>query len=47
MLLPNIKHPEQLKHLSVDELEDLAGQIRHFLIEKLSATGGHLAPNLG
>ena len=47
MLLPNIKHPEQLKHLSVDELEDLAGQIRHFLIEKLSVTGGHLAPNLG
>lgn len=47
MLLPNIKHPEQIKHLSVDELEDLAGQIRHFLIEKLSVTGGHLAPNLG
>lgn len=47
MLLPNIKHPNQLKNLSVDELEDLAVQIRQFLIEKLSVTGGHLAPNLG
>ncbi|GAB6929874.1 1-deoxy-D-xylulose-5-phosphate synthase [Paenibacillus sp. JCM 10914] len=47
MLLPNIKQPEQIKHLSVDELEDLAAEIRQFLIEKLSVTGGHLAPNLG
>jgi len=47
VLLPNIKHPNQLKNLSVDELEDLAVQIRQFLIEKLSVTGGHLAPNLG
>lgn len=29
------------------ELPQLADEIRHFLIEKLSATGGHLAPNLG
>ncbi|KKO52072.1 1-deoxy-D-xylulose-5-phosphate synthase [Paenibacillus sp. DMB20] len=47
MLLPNIKHPEQLKNLSVDALADLAGEIRQFLIEKLSVTGGHLASNLG
>ncbi|WP_106768078.1 1-deoxy-D-xylulose-5-phosphate synthase [Paenibacillus faecalis] len=47
MLLPNIKQPEQLKNLSVDELADLAGEIRQFLIEKLSVTGGHLASNLG
>lgn len=47
MLLPNIKHPEQLKNLSVDELAVLAGEIRQFLIEKLSVTGGHLASNLG
>ncbi|GAA0832867.1 1-deoxy-D-xylulose-5-phosphate synthase [Paenibacillus glucanolyticus] len=47
MLLPNIKHPKQLMNLSVNELEDLAVQIRNFLIEKLSVTGGHLAPNLG
>lgn len=47
MLLPNIKQPDQLKNLSVGELADLAGEIRQFLIEKLSVTGGHLAPNLG
>ncbi|UNK20402.1 1-deoxy-D-xylulose-5-phosphate synthase [Paenibacillus sp. N3/727] len=47
MLLPNIKHPDQLKKLSVGELADLAGEIRQFLIEKLSVTGGHLASNLG
>lgn len=47
MLLPQLKQPEQLKSMSVDELTSLAGEIRHFLIEKLSATGGHLAPNLG
>lgn len=47
MLLPNINHPKQLKNLTVDQLNDLAGEIRRFLIEKLSVTGGHLAPNLG
>src|SRR5690606_1577801 len=36
-----------LKSLSIDELEQLAGEIRQFLIEQLSVTGGHLAPNLG
>ncbi|MWC28374.1 1-deoxy-D-xylulose-5-phosphate synthase [Paenibacillus sp. MMS18-CY102] len=46
-MLENINGPEDLKQLSVSELERLAGEIRQFLIEKLSATGGHLAPNLG
>jgi 1-deoxy-D-xylulose-5-phosphate synthase len=45
--LPHIDQPEQLKSLSVDELVSLAAEIRQFLIEKLSVTGGHLASNLG
>ncbi|AOZ94570.1 1-deoxy-D-xylulose-5-phosphate synthase [Paenibacillus crassostreae] len=47
MQLPQIEQPEQLKSLSVDELASLASEIRQFLIEKLSVTGGHLASNLG
>ncbi|HUC90846.1 MAG TPA: 1-deoxy-D-xylulose-5-phosphate synthase [Paenibacillus sp.] len=47
MLLEQIRGPESLKGLSPAQLETLAEEIRGFLIEKLSETGGHLAPNLG
>lgn len=47
MLLERIHEPGDLKSLSIDQLEQLAGEIRQFLIERLSVTGGHLAPNLG
>ncbi len=47
MLLENVNQPADLKGFSVEQLETLAADIRQFLIEKLSATGGHLAPNLG
>ncbi|MFC5403932.1 1-deoxy-D-xylulose-5-phosphate synthase [Cohnella soli] len=47
MLLERIDSPQQLKQLTLPELPQLAEEIRRFLIEKLSATGGHLAPNLG
>lgn len=47
MHLHEISNPSQIKHLSIPELETLATEIRHFLIEKLAKTGGHLAPNLG
>lgn len=47
MLLDRINEPKDIKKLNVKELEQLAGEIRRFLIEKLSVTGGHLAPNLG
>ncbi|GGG56868.1 1-deoxy-D-xylulose-5-phosphate synthase [Paenibacillus radicis (ex Gao et al. 2016)] len=47
MLLDHINGPQDLKGLTIQELEQLAEEIRQFLIEKLSATGGHLAPNLG
>ncbi|WP_405114988.1 1-deoxy-D-xylulose-5-phosphate synthase [Paenibacillus sp. FSL K6-1217] len=47
MLLPQINDPQQLKALSVEELAALAEEIRRFLIDKLSVTGGHLGSNLG
>lgn len=47
MLLEQINQPEHLKQVSIQDLPILAEEIRKFLIEKLSVTGGHLAPNLG
>lgn len=47
MDLLNIKEPTFLKDLSTKELEALSAEIRSFLIEKLSVTGGHIGPNLG
>ncbi|KGA97896.1 1-deoxy-D-xylulose-5-phosphate synthase [Alkalihalobacillus alcalophilus ATCC 27647 = CGMCC 1.3604] len=47
MKLENIKDPSLIKGYSKAQLEELAQDIRHFLIEKLSVTGGHLGPNLG
>ncbi len=47
VLLDHIDSPADLKKLALSELPQLAQEIRQFLIEKLSATGGHLAPNLG
>lgn len=47
MLLEQINQPSDLKRLPTSQLPQLAEEIRHFLIEKLSVTGGHLAPNLG
>lgn len=46
-LLPQIESPKDLKGLSFGELEQLAGEIRRAIIEQVSQTGGHLAPNLG
>lgn len=39
--------PSELKNMSLDELDLLSYQIREFLIDKVSKTGGHLASNLG
>ena len=47
MDLHEIKDPSFLKTLSNEDLEKLAASIRHFLITKLSVTGGHLGANLG
>ena len=43
----NIKSPAFLKDLSVDELQQLCDDIRKFIIENVSKTGGHLSSNLG
>jgi len=43
----NIQSPEQLRAMNPEELNQLASDIRQFLIEKVSRTGGHLGPNLG
>ncbi|GAA4155606.1 1-deoxy-D-xylulose-5-phosphate synthase [Gryllotalpicola daejeonensis] len=46
-LLDQIRSPRDLDRLSEVELVQLAGEIREFLIENVSKTGGHLGPNLG
>ena len=47
MVLDKINKPNDIKKLAPDELRPLADDIRNFLIEKISETGGHLASNLG
>ena len=46
-LLNRIEKPEDVKALTVRELEQLAFELRHFIIDTVSQNGGHLAPNLG
>ena len=46
-MIKSIKSPEDIKGLSQEELISLAQEIRTFLIEKVSKSGGHLGPNLG
>lgn len=45
--LPRLKSPSDLARMSTQELEALSSEIREFLIEKVSKSGGHLGPNLG
>ena len=46
-MLESIKSPADLRGLSFDQLDQLSSEIRAFLIEKVSKSGGHLGPNLG
>jgi 1-deoxy-D-xylulose-5-phosphate synthase len=46
-LLDNIDSPADLKELSPAELEELAAELRHEIINTVTTTGGHLASNLG
>ncbi|GAA2069868.1 1-deoxy-D-xylulose-5-phosphate synthase [Microbacterium hatanonis] len=46
-VLPTITGPRDLDALDLPQLEQLAGEVREFLIENVSRTGGHLGPNLG
>ena len=46
-ILDRIQVPADLRRLSIDELSQLAGEVRKLIIETVSHTGGHLAANLG
>jgi 1-deoxy-D-xylulose-5-phosphate synthase len=46
-VLETIKSPADLRGLSPAQLRRLSGEIRDFLIDRVSRTGGHLGPNLG
>lgn len=46
-MINSINSPADLAKFTPEELTTLAGEIRQFLIEKVSKTGGHLGPNLG
>jgi 1-deoxy-D-xylulose-5-phosphate synthase len=45
--LPRLKSPSDLARMSESELAELSDEIRSFLIDKVSKSGGHLGPNLG
>ncbi|OEU86461.1 1-deoxy-D-xylulose-5-phosphate synthase [Streptomyces abyssalis] len=46
-MLTRIEEPRDLDQLSPEQLEQLAGEVRSFLVDSVSKTGGHLGPNLG
>ena len=46
-LLRSVADPPDLRRLTPDQLPELAAEIRAFLIDQVSQTGGHLGPNLG
>lgn len=46
-LLDTIKSPDDIKCLTLSQLQQLAEELRKFLLQVVSVTGGHLAPNLG
>ncbi len=45
--MPSIETPADIRPLSYEELDQLAGEIREFIIDAVSKTGGHLGSNLG
>ncbi|MGB8954396.1 MAG: 1-deoxy-D-xylulose-5-phosphate synthase [Tumebacillaceae bacterium] len=47
VLLNQVNTPSDIKHFSVDQMKQLADEIREFLIENLAVTGGHFGSNLG
>src|SRR5215831_4911639 len=46
-LLADVNSPSDLKRLNQQQLTQLASEVREFLVEHISKTGGHLSPNLG
>ena len=47
MILDKVNIPNDLKVLSIDELNILADEMRELIIKKVNVTGGHMGPNLG
>ena len=47
MILEKIKKPNDIHKVSLEDFPRLAEEIRSFLIQSVSETGGHLASNLG
>ena len=47
MILDTIHEPADLRQLSYPELDDLAGEVRDFIVQAVAANGGHLGSNLG
>ncbi|HVB71513.1 MAG TPA: 1-deoxy-D-xylulose-5-phosphate synthase [Acidimicrobiales bacterium] len=47
MILPSIESPADLRGLSYEQLDELSDEIRQFIIETVTSTGGHLGSNLG
>ena len=47
MILDKVNTPDDLKNLSVDEMNYLADEMRELIIKKVNITGGHMGPNLG
>ncbi|MDE6123497.1 MAG: 1-deoxy-D-xylulose-5-phosphate synthase, partial [Duncaniella dubosii] len=47
MNLKSLHSPADIKSLTIEELNDLSGELRANLLKKLSAHGGHVGPNLG
>lgn len=47
MILETINSPEDIKRLNSNELQTLADETRHYLLQKVSEHGGHVGPNLG
>jgi 1-deoxy-D-xylulose-5-phosphate synthase len=46
-MLESIQHPRQLRRLTIEQLEQLASEIRETIIQTVSTNGGHLASSLG
>ncbi|MGW0175261.1 1-deoxy-D-xylulose-5-phosphate synthase [Rhodococcus sp. NPDC003322] len=46
-VLSRVQTPGDLRGLTLAEMRELAAEVREFLVQKVSATGGHLGPNLG
>ncbi len=47
MILDKVNSPQDLKKISIEEMKQLAQEMRELIIKKVNTTGGHMAPNLG